>query len=304
MANTKISIDLDGVLANFVYGAIKVANSLWPGKLDFKAEPTGWDFSNLLLKEELDKVFEEIRKTEKFWYKLKPYIDNIKALQTFIWTNKDVDVYFVTAREETIGKSVLEQTTDWLYAYQLWPNKLRSTVIPVKSGKIKHEVMRAVGIEYSIDDYPETVQLCNELPGHKAFLLDRPWNENFDVGPRVFSLSEYLNIIRAPKPPKPEKKVKKSKIKYKFSSEISTVPEDTVYFTGENGKPIPSYYTYSIGPNVYLDWLDNDIAKKAGHKKEFNDTTAQFNEYVFPDQLIVETQPEENENLQSDSTTA
>ena len=271
-------------MANFVYGAIKVANSIWPGKLDFKSEPTGWDFSNLLPKEEFDKVFEEIRKTEKFWYKLRPYIDNVNALQTFIWTNKDVDVYFVTAREETIGKSVLEQTTDWLFAYKLWPNKLRSTVIPVKSGKIKHEIMRAVGIEYSIDDYPETVRLCNEVPGHKAFLLDRPWNGGVElVGyeqtkyNRVFSLSEYLNIIRKPKPPKPEKKYKKKVLK-KFSGLANQlkIPSD---FTSYNityktsGPPIGDVLTPEKLKNFFKQ-LDKVVEKKKSENLQSDSTTA------------------------------
>lgn len=69
-------------------------------------------------------------------------------------------------------------------------------IIPVDDSTLKAEVYKAAQIEYSVDDKSETVEQCDKLPNHTAFLLDREWNQDAVVKHRVKSLSEYFEHIK------------------------------------------------------------------------------------------------------------
>lgn len=193
----RISIDLDGVVSNFTNDVIQHANKLWPGKLKENFDPPDWDYTGYLSKDDFSDIWVSIKNTNNFWVNALPYIDNLNSLNSFLKATIS-DIFFVTARAETKGDSVQKQTYDWFIKNGVeiagQHNLNYSSIVPVKIAGLKKQVMEALGIQISIDDHGPTVEECNKLPNHRAFLLDRSWNQEYNQ-PRVFSLEEFLRKI-------------------------------------------------------------------------------------------------------------
>lgn len=194
----KFGIDLDGVLARFETKAVEVANKLWPGKLPWDYVPQNWNYTDVFSAEDWDKVWIEIKQTPNFWGSIKGYVDNIHSLQSFFNYNPTFDAYFITSRVETAGDSPLVQSFQWLQERYLAPRNGHSAIIAVSDAKMKAQVIQALKIPYFLDDYAPTVEQLNNLDGFRpqAFVLDRPWNRYAANLPRVFSVAEYLKIVK------------------------------------------------------------------------------------------------------------
>jgi len=195
----KISIDLDGVVSDFSHAAAQVINTIWPGRIPQGYEPTDWYWTEYMKKEEWGQVFKVIGATENFWEHQKPYEANMAALRSFLLTEENQEVYYVTSRAHTAGRPLTMQCESWLISNWIWPEKNYHAVLPLKAGippEHKKAVMEALGLEFSVDDYGPTVELCATLPGHRAFVLDRPWNQEYKNLNRVYSLAEYFDEVR------------------------------------------------------------------------------------------------------------
>lgn len=195
----RISIDLDGVLANFTDAVVVIVNRLWPEKnlpLDF--EPDNWGYVGTLTKEEFSQVWDAILATPDFWRSLRAYHENVDALRRFIRRTPGVDIFYVTSRVQTKGDTLLRQCEAWLFDHELGYGLCSSSILPVSNPSKKVEIMDALGIEMSIDDYHKNVESTSRLAGHTTFLLNRPWNINETVPSnvaRVDSLRDYLLIV-------------------------------------------------------------------------------------------------------------
>lgn len=188
-----ISIDVDGVLANFTKAfAAKLAEVGCPTPPDF--EPTDWDFGGSgATPEQIDAAWKLVKGTYNFWRLAEAYNENRLALMDFCEADKPpTDLYYVTSRVATAGNTVKQQTEGWL-ARQGLPY---IGVIVKPRGVTKREIYRAVGIDFSVDDYDKNVREAQGLAGHKAFLLDRPWNQKATDLPRVKTLAEFLEIVK------------------------------------------------------------------------------------------------------------
>lgn len=188
----KISIDLDGILVNFMSAIRKVVN------IPDDAIQTDWWFTEYLKKEDWTRISEKnIRTVFNFWETLSEYPENVSILREFWKNNPRLDIYFITARDQTAGDSTLVQTCQWLKVRDLWPRYGNSSVIVVRKPENKWSVINALDIKFSLDDKPETVEECT-WSWHKAYLLNRPWNKNWKGSPiaAVSSMSEYLEIVK------------------------------------------------------------------------------------------------------------
>lgn len=192
----RISLDIDGVLADFTERVIDISKKLFPGRIPNGYIPTDWNYSDVFSKEDLSAVFEKIKNTKDFWLYSLTYPENVAALSRFLSKENSFDIYFVTSRAPAAGRTVASQTRIWL---ELSAGIHRSgsfvSIIPVANSKYKADIMQAIGIEYSIDDHGPTVEQCNSVSGHRAFLLDRPWNREKDYGPRLDNLQQFFDII-------------------------------------------------------------------------------------------------------------
>lgn len=188
----KYGMDLDGVLANFGARVIDAANTLWPGKLSPDFVPDNWDYIGTFTKEEWVQVWSVIKATPHFWLNIKP---TRGAVDLHNGMQYDDNIYFITARAQTLGESPLVQSSLWLREQGLWSRNGHSTIIPVGDSKNKKLVFQGLGLKYMLDDYAPTVEELNAIGVH-AFVFDQPWNRYATHLPRVYSVSEYLIRIR------------------------------------------------------------------------------------------------------------
>lgn len=122
-----------------------------------------------------------------FWLKLKPIEGAggvIRRLNEL--TRVGNGVYFLTNR---MGDKAKLQTERWLFERGMdYPTVLLSGD--------KVPLIKALGIEFFIDDKPDTVQDVHEhCPGVKVFIKDMPYNRMVQVGKRVQSVEDALKEV-------------------------------------------------------------------------------------------------------------
>lgn len=192
----RISIDLDGVVANFVQRVCEIAD------LPTNYEPPDWDFSDRLTKKQLKEVFKTIRATENFWENMPVYSQNVHSLREFLNSESGHEIYYITSRIGTKGENVSQQTDNWLLAKGAYAVHYGNyqTVIAVDNAAKKKPIIEALNIEASVDDYGPTIEQCSAIPNHRAYLLDRPWNRDKDYGKRILNLQQFFNLATGKKP--------------------------------------------------------------------------------------------------------
>jgi len=204
----RIAIDCDGVLADFYFGFMAVANSIQPGAFPVGYEPlvqqTDWEFEDVGVIDGplVNKTWDVIRdKVENFWLSLPTYKKEVHALHQFLESApNDVEVFFVTSRVPSQGLTVLAQTQKWLRRYKLL--RLGSSVIVKPRGVKKSVIYEALGIACSVDDYWPNVPtglvtiLGPKAEKHHGYLLARAWNEKHRTDLEVVnSLGEYFEKV-------------------------------------------------------------------------------------------------------------
>ncbi len=189
----KIAIDADGVLTDFNSGFCALADRLFPGRGIATHIPQNWDDLGGLTRAEQGAVWSEIGRTFNFWLNLPSYPESLVAYDDFVRGCCDFphDLYVVTSRSPSAGDSLTGQTADWLLTHLM----VAPQVIVVKRKGHKRRLYEVLGIEYSIDDNFETFTNCYGLAGHRAFLLDRPWNQGEAWGRRVATLAEFFERV-------------------------------------------------------------------------------------------------------------
>ena len=118
--------------------------------------------------------------------------DNIEELRDYIAAHCDADIWFVTARPEGVGATTMVQTQLWLAEYEIG-----ALGMPVIITEDKRQAMIENEIQFSLDDAPIHVRACQDILGHRAFLLDRLYNQEATDLPRVYSVAEYLLEVEA-----------------------------------------------------------------------------------------------------------
>jgi 5'(3')-deoxyribonucleotidase len=199
MSKLTVAFDIDGILASFTKGFIRVVNDIYPEKdLPHDYQPNTWSYDEVLDAWEFKQAWNKVLSTPFFWEDLAPYSANVKLLSKFLLTyHREFDSYFITSRVNTQGDSAFAQTSRWLLDYDLLT--FSTSLLVVTDATEKYHILRGLGIHAVVDDYLPTIIRANEIPRLHAFLYDRPWNkadrpENLKV---VLSLQEYLdNLLR------------------------------------------------------------------------------------------------------------
>lgn len=189
----RIMFDIDGCLADFMYGFTSVAHDMFSDAPVVKGHNyETWSGYGGLSKEQIHAVWEAVRKSPSFWATLPPLVsdDELKGISDLSITN---EVYFVTARE---GYNRKQQTETWLREHGIEA----ATVVICKR---KGEFCKAVDIDYAIDDKASNVSYIDwSTEGRtKSCLLDRPYNqvpnEFLASGVhRVSTISQFLEAIK------------------------------------------------------------------------------------------------------------
>lgn len=185
-----IQIDLDGVLADFARGFTKLRSKVCSERAlevpMLQANQTVWgecsDNDTLGNAE----AWAALRKDTYFWRVLEPMVEQ-REFNRIAYLHQEHYVYFVTARE---GRFAKYQTECWLVKRGIE----NPTVVMTAD---KAGFMRAAGVQYAIDDHPGFVDAMLKVPGANVYLMDRPYNQQYDAPGlvRVAELSAFLDVV-------------------------------------------------------------------------------------------------------------
>jgi hypothetical protein len=191
----KIALDVDGVLANFTDAFAEMANRIWPNKVPKGYVNSHWHDLGGLTSEEQHIVWDRIVATPNWWLIVNAYTSGVGALAVFCHMHNGHDIYLVTSRTPTVGGTVPWQTDMWLRACGVEAGHNYIGVIESPQPSAKRAIYKALEIVMSIDDKGSTVEECDSLAGHQAYLLDRPWNQDAKVKHRLNSVDEFLRQV-------------------------------------------------------------------------------------------------------------
>lgn len=190
-----ISTDTDGVLANWLDGflavfnkkyGMKITQDQWTNDEPWKLDPP------LMTKEQFEEAFDAMLHEEEFYLHLKPY-DNVD----FKAINQDLDealynMYVVTVRVNLLADKGITDTTQ-LLARWVKNQGLINVSGCNAGGENRAKLLEQLGVDFHLDDFIKQVEKINKYGKTKAFLMDRPWNQQYDVGEfRVKSFDEFL----------------------------------------------------------------------------------------------------------------
>ena len=200
--STRLAVDLDGVLANFVYGFVKYVKSgvmvysPYEKWVETGYEPRAWDFPEIINRELFKQAISTFHEQPLFWQSLPSYVANCNAMAEFLAQRPDVNVVYLTARPSpSKGPSALVQTNRWLRAQGLLGDA--ASVVVVMDWQSKVKIVEILAVDAVIDDHPLTIDRIRlkGACGADAKLLSRPWNRDANL-PRCDSLKEWLDSIK------------------------------------------------------------------------------------------------------------
>lgn len=194
-----IGIDIDGVVANFAKRFSEVLRDIYGERVPLITtgeQILAWHWEDWcgLTKDEVEKGWEKLARTENFWETLDILDDEDfnALLSAYIESPKDLQIYFVTSRVRSKGNKVVAQTINWFLGKGLYNAQ-------VISSNEKHVVAKALHFQYFIDDKLET---CMEVkfwnPKCQVYIMDYPYNRVETPIPikRVQYLREFLDDVR------------------------------------------------------------------------------------------------------------
>jgi 5'(3')-deoxyribonucleotidase len=171
---TRILIDLDGVIRDFVGSLIRVYNRLHP---EHQVKPV-----NSRQLEDFFPIgpgiyrFMEPGLIEEIMQEAKPYPGAVEALNC--WKN-EYEIVVVTAQPDIIKAS----TYIWIGKYNLPTNEVHMT----------YEKSKVAGVAL-LDDFTDNLQEFAD-DGRLAVCLDQPWNQQWQ-GKRVKTVDEFFRLIQ------------------------------------------------------------------------------------------------------------
>ena len=181
-----ILIDLDGVLADFVYGFSLTANDAFGTPLINTMECPQRDIIDALglMKPQGREVWRLIEKSDVFWTDLPV----LASASTFNRITKYKNIIFCTLRHSWAQ----EQTRKWLDSHGLWQPCLH-----VQDKAPFAVIFKNGGL--MLDDYAPIVFNTNSLAvkaGSKfrSWLLPRPYSAQYQGLPCVSTVDEFLDI--------------------------------------------------------------------------------------------------------------
>lgn len=186
----RVGVDIDGVLGDFTGSFFEISRRLF-GKPEVGVLPHDWNMSGILTKEEVSKSWDAIKNTRNFWLNLSR--EKGVTSQNLRRMAKTNDLIFITARTQTKGYSVQQQSAAWLaleFALK-WP-----TVIEESN---KGPLAAALHLDYFIDDRPENcLEILEAVPKCKVYLKNLTHNADFKPWKgitRVRDFNEFAEIV-------------------------------------------------------------------------------------------------------------
>jgi uncharacterized HAD superfamily protein len=185
----KIGIDLDGVVASFESRFAPILSRL--SHISFPLSdpnfPPVWDWPEYYGcgPAEINAAWENVIRDPGFWVNLVPTENAAADLERLYNLHcADHAIYFITTR---VGIACKQQSEKWL-ANQGFP---RATVIVSKR---KGDIAAGIELDLFIDDKWENLDdVVINSPATKCYLLNKPYNQMYNVRRRVNTVGEMLD---------------------------------------------------------------------------------------------------------------
>lgn len=196
---TKVGIDCDGVIANFSLAFSQLLRKIYGSQLPLVTDRDmilawDWDVWYPLSKKEISAAWDVLMEEEDFWETLKVLdIPQYRYLKAQLNGKEHIDVFFITSRAPCKGKTLTQQTMNWL-SKMSWKNP--QVIVTAHKGEVAH----ALGLNFFIDDKIENVlDVAHHAPKCRAYVLDYPYNrhpyEDFANLRRAKALREFVDDV-------------------------------------------------------------------------------------------------------------
>ena len=171
-----VGVDLDGVVANFVKRFSQFCNQLYGDKcrvIEDNNEVKEWDWQLWypVKDTEVQRTWAEIINTRDFWLSLE--LLNRGQWEYFIdkiGKSNNINVYFITTRQETTGMTATKQSAQWL------ENNSWKQPYVIKTMN-KEKFIEDLNIEFFIDDKAENIiDIKKHNPTCRVYAQDLPYN--------------------------------------------------------------------------------------------------------------------------------
>lgn len=195
-----IAIDIDGVLADFVFGFTRYKMKMFPDK-GFQIEHTddakNWDDYHAKSSEENKIVWKRIReRDESFWQDL-PRLITDSTIHKINMLSQAHNVFYITYRDHKLASKYAE---NWLLSMGL-------DSVNVVTTRKKGPVCKDLDIRFAVDDNVHIAcEIADTSPRTVSCLINRKYNQiptnGHDMAPvghhrvvRVDTLDQFLRMI-------------------------------------------------------------------------------------------------------------
>lgn len=168
----RFGVDIDGIVASFISAFVREVNNIWLGKLPVDYQPSDWDWSDVLAKDDINQVWARIKASHNWWLSVPPDFENVRAIAIHRVRHPEDEIFYVTARVPTKGMPVMHQTQVWLE--QCGIGGLGTGVIVDNSGD-KSSIFNSLECDANIDDKLEAV-IDHDRETNGAVILNRRYN--------------------------------------------------------------------------------------------------------------------------------
>jgi uncharacterized HAD superfamily protein len=180
----KIGIDLDDVVFEFVLALLKNLEVVHKRKILFE-EVNSYFFPPIFkldLKDTLELISNLDNKTLEVCSGVKEFIFEL---------SKKNEIYFITSRvcKEGTLESLNKHFSEIPFELFFSSNPYAGT-----NGKTKGEICNELGVDFIIEDSKEHSKICAE-DGIKVFLLDKPWNKNYEKHENIIKVNTWEEIL-------------------------------------------------------------------------------------------------------------
>lgn len=189
----KVVLDMDGVMACFIKGFLKLHK-----ELHGYAGPIIVDISvdNLVTKEQKTEIWKHIVKSPDFWETL-PSLLTQQDREAIKWLVRKYTVYVFTCRASDTT-STEWQTRNWLYKQFPGQNSIinNMSIVALPFKTIKAPILKGIGANVFLDDSVDQIEaaIAREIP---TAVLDRPYNKRIEneIAKRVNSVTEFAKWV-------------------------------------------------------------------------------------------------------------
>lgn len=191
-----VGIDLDGVLVEFNLAMLEILTGI-TGVEYTPEEVVNYDYSKCLegvTPEIVSQAFDLAINSNGYWVHLtSTSLEAVEAAKDLSYFSH---LYAVTARAEngeaeSKYQTTLDQSSYWLTTRGI----MCAGVIVCGSATDKGYVTSALRCEYFLDDQPRSWISCMDS-GINAYLLDATYNQDVDTDRRVYSVREFVDMVK------------------------------------------------------------------------------------------------------------